>query len=552
MLFATIEMSAGEPEYATSTPAYVQSSLAHGATAVSLSSAVTGGNLVVVGITTTQTIPVNAITDNKGNTYTKAAEAINGSNHAAIFYASNVTGGASFQVSSSVSGTIAAHEYSGVALTNALDQTHTGTGSSKNLSSGNVTTAAGPELYFGLGWSSGSNNSWSAGTNYTMRQSELNNTSYVRFASEDRVITSSTTVAATFTVSGAKPWAAAIATFKPLVTSSGGGNSSAIHYVHADHLGSTAAETDSTGNVTKTLDYYPYGSTRVDAGSSLNKRGYIGQFTDDSGLSYLNARYYEGSRGQFLSEDPVFWEVGQTAVGRAMLQDPQAMNSYSYAKNNPITNKDPDGRIIPAIVAQAAVMIARAYLINLAFNETALVGSNMYGNVQQGIQNNTFSGSSFIPTVTGQQYLNTAGEALPPSLLGPAGGLGAKFAGFNRLLGSSIGIGVGAGYSEYNSQMQNGEVDYGKVGFSALTNFGGNYAGGKIIGNTVGRDVKSVFSPNFYTGVHMQNEVKSGAISQSVISAGSAAYSGIASSLRGIVASLQSIVSSLQSSSNKK
>jgi len=66
-----------------------------------------------------QTIASNAITDNKGNTYTKVAESIKGTDHAAIFYAQNVTGGSSFQVTSSVDGTLAIHEYSGIATTGA-------------------------------------------------------------------------------------------------------------------------------------------------------------------------------------------------------------------------------------------------------------------------------------------------------------------------------------------------------------------------------------------------------------------------------------------------
>jgi hypothetical protein len=32
-------------------------------------------------------------------------------------------------------------------------------------------------------------------------------------------------------------------------------------------------------------------------------------------VGLLNARYYEGSRGEFLSQDPVHWELGQTRDG---------------------------------------------------------------------------------------------------------------------------------------------------------------------------------------------------------------------------------------------
>jgi hypothetical protein len=45
-------------------------------------------------------------------------------------------------------------------------------------------------------------------------------------------------------------------------------------------------------------------------------------------------------RGQFVHEDPVFWEIGQTQDGKAVLSNPQALNSYGYANGNLITGKD--------------------------------------------------------------------------------------------------------------------------------------------------------------------------------------------------------------------
>lgn len=115
-------------------------------------------------------------------------------------------------------------------------------------------------------------------------------------------------------------------------------------FVHPDHLGSTGIVTNASGTPVQTLDYYPYGGTRVSSGAQLEKRQYIGQFTDPSALSYLNARYYDASRGQFTSEDPVFWEIGLTRDGKSALANPQALNSYGYGNGNPITNKDPLGR----------------------------------------------------------------------------------------------------------------------------------------------------------------------------------------------------------------
>ena len=129
------------------------------------------------------------------------------------------------------------------------------------------------------------------------------------------------------------------------------------HIIHIDHLGGTNAITNADGTVVQTLDYYPYGSIRLDekVGSFSERRKFIGQEYDiATALSYLNARYYEGSRGQFLSQDPVFWQVGSTKVGRVVLNDPQLMNSYGYSRNNPLRLSDPDGEM-PTVLAGAFV-----------------------------------------------------------------------------------------------------------------------------------------------------------------------------------------------------
>ena len=111
-------------------------------------------------------------------------------------------------------------------------------------------------------------------------------------------------------------------------------------YIHPDHLGSTNAVSDAERQPSvQLLDYYPYGATRVATSTypTNEKRQYIGQFSDaQTNLDYLNARHYNSTQGQFLSEDPVFW-------GRQNLADPQSIVRYSYAQGNPITGKDPTG-----------------------------------------------------------------------------------------------------------------------------------------------------------------------------------------------------------------
>ncbi len=94
-----------------------------------------------------------------------------------------------------------------------------------------------------------------------------------------------------------------------------------------------------TTNIQQTLDYYPYGATRINSGSDVSARKYIGQFADPTGLSYFNARYLASDRGQFISQDPVFLADPKQQT----LTDPQSLNSYSYSNDNPITRSDPSG-----------------------------------------------------------------------------------------------------------------------------------------------------------------------------------------------------------------
>jgi len=133
----------------------------------------------------------------------------------------------------------------------------------------------------------------------------------------------------------------------------------------------------SSGQIVQTLDYYPYGSKRINSGTDVSSREYIGQYQDNPlDISYLNARYYDGRRGQFLSQDPMFWEVGQTKDGRAVLANPQAQNSYSYAENNPIVKKDPDGKFAMAIPLYYGAVTAPQWVPWVIGGAIGLVGGN--------------------------------------------------------------------------------------------------------------------------------------------------------------------------------
>lgn len=114
-----------------------------------------------------------------------------------------------------------------------------------------------------------------------------------------------------------------------------------VQYIHPDHLGGTAIVTNPQQKISELIDYYPFGSMRIDQQTGVynEKRKFIGETYDsNTGLDYLNARYYDPQSGKFISQDPEFWNLSEE-----YLLDPQQLNSYSYSRNNPIILKDPLG-----------------------------------------------------------------------------------------------------------------------------------------------------------------------------------------------------------------
>jgi RHS repeat-associated protein len=105
-----------------------------------------------------------------------------------------------------------------------------------------------------------------------------------------------------------------------------------ITYLLTDRLGSPVRETDTSGNVTASFSFRPYGTF---SGPSENEPAFTGHVSDtETAFSYMLARYNDGGVGQFLSVDP----KGPTPG------DVFGFNRYAYASNNPITHIDPDGR----------------------------------------------------------------------------------------------------------------------------------------------------------------------------------------------------------------
>lgn len=106
-----------------------------------------------------------------------------------------------------------------------------------------------------------------------------------------------------------------------------------VEYVHTDALGSPVAVTNAAGAVIERTDYEPYGS--MIGKPNYSGVGFTGHVQDgETGLTYMQQRYYDPILGRFLSIDPVM----------AYSMPVASFNRYWYAGNNPYAFVDPDGR----------------------------------------------------------------------------------------------------------------------------------------------------------------------------------------------------------------
>lgn len=118
------------------------------------------------------------------------------------------------------------------------------------------------------------------------------------------------------------------------------GNTKVYYYLY-DHLGGVDKMTDEEGNVVCSNDYLPFGDLRRgDCTDNDEDYGFTGKEKDpETGLMYYGARFYDATLGRFISPDP--W-------GGDLL-NPQTLNKYSYALNNPLKFIDPTGEKIELV-----------------------------------------------------------------------------------------------------------------------------------------------------------------------------------------------------------
>ena len=109
------------------------------------------------------------------------------------------------------------------------------------------------------------------------------------------------------------------------------------YYYITNLQGDVVEMVDAGGNTVASYTYSPYGKVLTSEGAlaetnPLRYRGYY--YDSESGLYYLQSRYYDPNTGRFINADS-YASTGQGILG---------FNTYAYCKNNPIKHTDHLGR----------------------------------------------------------------------------------------------------------------------------------------------------------------------------------------------------------------
>jgi RHS repeat-associated protein len=103
-----------------------------------------------------------------------------------------------------------------------------------------------------------------------------------------------------------------------------------MYFVHNDHLGIPRVVTDKNREVVWKGRMMPFGEMAVEFEAVTNHRRFPGQrFDIESRLHYNSFRNYDPRTGNYVQSDPIGLAGG--------------LNTYAYARGNPISYSDPHG-----------------------------------------------------------------------------------------------------------------------------------------------------------------------------------------------------------------
>ena len=145
----------------------------------------------------------------------------------------------------------------------------------------------------------------------------------------------------------------------------------------------------------------------------------------ESGLDYFGARYFSGGMGRFTSPD---WLASPAPVPYGDFSDPQTLNLFSYARNNPLSLVDPDGHcpwcIAGAVIgglagAGASIITQEIFDPQKDINWKAVAASTVGGIVAGGTLGMATAPAAMTTVLGGTSRLRSGWELpLAPGLMG--------------------------------------------------------------------------------------------------------------------------------------
>ena len=203
---------------------------------ISFAGATVSGNAIVVAVSTYNGaaggVHASSVTDNKGNTYTRAAaHGPVGANATAIFYAVNIAGGASHQITCAPSDdssqffTLAIAEFDQIATASPVDVASNGTGNSTAPSVNLATTQADTLLVGAISHdaNSATTRTYTVGSGYTELHNFGNGGTAPPLLFQYKIVASAATHAFNGTLDSSVPWMVAAVALK----AAGGGGTKA-------------------------------------------------------------------------------------------------------------------------------------------------------------------------------------------------------------------------------------------------------------------------------------------------------------------------------------